>query len=87
MTHETRPRDFALVDLKADRQAGVLRVHAAHRTLGSAVPDTDVVEPLAAELRALAAWLGLGDIVVGDREGLLRGDLAVDLAHALRFAA
>ena len=81
---ETLP---ALVDLKADRQAGVLRVHAAHRTLGSTVPDSDVVEPLAAELRALAGWLGLGDIVVGDREGLLRGDLAVDLAHALRFAA
>ncbi|WP_456826413.1 winged helix-turn-helix domain-containing protein [Cellulomonas sp. P5_E12] len=77
----------ALVDLKADRQAGVLRVHAAHRALGSTVPDADVVEPLAAELRELAGWLGLGDIVVGDRDGLLRGDLAVDLSHALRLAA
>jgi len=77
----------ALVDLKADRQARVLRVHAAHRALGSTLPDADVVEPLAAELRELGGWLGLDDIVVGDRDGLLRGDLAVDLSHALRFAA
>ncbi|WP_235521016.1 winged helix-turn-helix domain-containing protein [Cellulomonas sp. Leaf395] len=76
----------ALVDLKADRQAGVLRVHAAHRVTGSTVPDADVVEPLAAELRELAGWLGLDDIVVGDRDGLLRGDLAPDLARAVRSA-
>ncbi|MET0788986.1 MAG: crosslink repair DNA glycosylase YcaQ family protein [Cellulomonas sp.] len=77
----------ALVDLKADRQSGVLRVHAAHRALGSTTPDAAVVEPLAAELRELAGWLGLGDIVVGDRDGVLRGDLAPDLVHALRLAA
>ena len=76
----------ALVDLKADRQAGVLRVLAAHRATGSSVPDADVVEPLAAELRELAGWLGLDDIVVGDRDGLLRGDLAPDLALAVRSA-
>ena len=76
----------ALVDLKADRQAGVLRVQAAHRATGSSVPDADVVEPLAAELRELAGWLGLDDIVVGDRDGLLRGDLAPDLALAVRSA-
>jgi uncharacterized protein YcaQ len=81
---ETLP---ALVDLKADRQSGVLRVHAAHRALGSTTPDTDVLEPLATELHDLAAWLGLTDIVGGDREGVLRGDLAVDLTHALRSAA
>jgi uncharacterized protein YcaQ len=81
---ETLP---ALVDLKADRQSGVLRVHAAHRALGSTTPDADVLEPLATELHDLAAWLGLTDIVVGDREGVLRGDLAVDLTHALRSAA
>ena len=74
----------ALVDLKADRQAGVLRVLAAHRATGSSTPDGQVVEPLAAELRVLAGWLGLDDIVVGDRGGLLRGDLASDLAHAVR---
>lgn len=77
----------ALVDLKADRQSGVLRVQAAHRALGSTTPDAAVVEPLAAELRELAGWLGLEDIVVGDRDGVLRGDLAPDLVHALRFAA
>jgi len=80
----------ALVDLKADRQAGVLRVHAAHRSPGSGAPvashAADVVEPLAAELRELTAWLGLDDIVVGDRAGLFRGDLAVDLAQAVRSA-
>jgi uncharacterized protein YcaQ len=80
----------ALVDLKADRQAGVLRVHAAHRSPGAGTPVAshvaDLVEPLAAELRELAGWLGLGQIVVGDRSGLARGDLAVDLAHAVRSA-
>lgn len=80
---ETLP---ALVDLKADRKAGVLRVLSAHRATGSTVPDADVVEPLAAELRELAGWLGLADILVGDRDGLLRGDLAPDLAHAVRSA-
>lgn len=78
----------ALVDLKADRQAGVLRVHAAHRSAGPGTPvashTADLVEPLAAELHQLAGWLGLGEIVVGDRGGLLRGDLAADLAHAVR---
>lgn len=58
----------ALVDLKADRQAGVLRVQAAHRTPGS---QSHVVEELAAELHELAGWLGLGEVVVADR-----GDLA-----------
>ncbi|WP_315099434.1 DNA glycosylase AlkZ-like family protein [uncultured Cellulomonas sp.] len=80
----------ALVDLKADRQAGVLRVHAAHRSTGPDTPvasrTADLVEPLAGELRTLAGWLGLDEIVVGDRTGLLRGDLAVDLAQAVRAA-
>ncbi|MBO3083889.1 winged helix-turn-helix domain-containing protein [Cellulomonas fengjieae] len=75
----------ALVDLKADRQAGILRVHAAHRATGS-LPDADVVEPLAAELRELAGWLRLDDVVVGDRDGVLRGDLAPGLARAVRSA-
>ncbi len=58
----------ARVDLKADRQAGVLRVLAAYAEPG-APPDT--AEELSAELRRLAGWLGLDDVVV---EG--RGDLA-----------
>ncbi len=49
----------ALVDLKADRTAGVLRVVAAHR-LGGAPPDT--ADQLAAELASMAAWLGLGRV-------------------------
>jgi uncharacterized protein YcaQ len=58
----------ARVDLKADRKAGVLQVKAAYAEPG-APPET--AEELAAELRDLAGWLGLDDIVVGDR-----GDLA-----------
>ncbi|WP_421734352.1 winged helix-turn-helix domain-containing protein [Cellulomonas sp.] len=80
----------ALVDLKADRKAGVLRVHAAHRSPGPDTPvasrTAELVEPLAAELHELAGWLGLAGIVVGDRTGLLRGDLAVDLTHAVKAA-
>ncbi|WP_034610375.1 winged helix-turn-helix domain-containing protein [Cellulomonas sp. URHD0024] len=66
----------ALVDLKADRQAGVLRVQAAHRSPGS---QAHVVEELATELHELAAWLGLGEVVVADR-----GDLAAPLKAAVR---
>jgi len=73
----------ALVDLKADRQAGALRVQAAHRSPGS---QMTVVEELAAELHELAAWLGLGEVVVGDRDGRLRGDLSAGLASAVRAA-
>lgn len=65
----------ARVDLKADRKAGVLRVPAAHLEPGSTRPR--VAPALAAELRAVAAWLGLGSIAIG-RHG--------DLADALRRA-
>lgn len=77
----------ALVDLKADRRAGLLRVHAAHPAGPEpAVPDASpgaVAEDLAAELRLLATWLGLEDVVVGDRDGTPRGTLAPVLAGAL----
>ena len=66
----------ARVDLKSDRQAGVLRVQAAH-----AEDDVDrprVATELAAELRALATFLGLDGVEV-----VPRGDLAPALAAAV----
>jgi uncharacterized protein YcaQ len=67
----------ARVDLKADRAAKVLRVPGAF-----AEPNVDhgrVVAELAAELRLMADWLELDDVVVGDR-----GDLAAGLGAVLR---
>ena len=45
------------VDLKADRKAGRLLVQSVHYEEG--VKPRDVSEPLAAELAAMAEWLGL----------------------------
>ncbi|HYI19156.1 MAG TPA: crosslink repair DNA glycosylase YcaQ family protein [Solirubrobacteraceae bacterium] len=63
-------RLVARADLKADRQAGVLRVQAAHAE-EHAPPET--AERLRDRLEAMAGWLGLehGVEVVG------RGDLAL----------
>ena len=71
------------VDLKADRQAGVLRVPAAWvepapaRDRGHPTPG-EVAEALAVELRRLAGWLGLTDVAPPDA-----GDLADDLKRCL----
>ena len=65
----------ARVDLKADRQVGVLRVQAAHGEDGIDRPL--VAAALADELRLLADWLQLVDVDVLDR-----GDLAGDLRYA-----
>jgi uncharacterized protein YcaQ len=65
-------RLVARVDLKADRQAGVFRVQAAHGEEGIDRPV--VAAALAGELRLMADWLELDDIGVADR-----GDLAPDL--------
>ncbi|WP_041294872.1 winged helix-turn-helix domain-containing protein [Isoptericola variabilis] len=69
----------AFVDLKADRRAGVLRVQAAHAT-AHAGPAT--AGRLAAELRLLAGWLGLGETAVGPV-----GDLAPALSGEVAAAA
>jgi uncharacterized protein YcaQ len=68
-------RIVARVDLKADRRRGVLVVPAAHGELGA--PGETAVE-LAAELAAMAAWLGLEAIEVQPR-----GDLAGALTAAV----
>ncbi len=69
----------ARVDLKADRTRSVLVVHSAWAEPGA---PADTAEQLAAELATLAAWLGLSEIVVGQR-----GDLAATLAQALASTA
>jgi len=63
------------IDLKNDRQRGVLRVQSAWHE-NDAPAD---LERIAAELRTIAHWQGLGEIEVVDR-----GDLARDLAAELR---
>ncbi|HZE07105.1 MAG TPA: crosslink repair DNA glycosylase YcaQ family protein, partial [Solirubrobacteraceae bacterium] len=66
----------ARVDLKSDRQAGVLRVQGAFAEPG--VDDGQVAAELAAELRLVAGWLGLA----GGVEVRRNGDLAPALAAA-----
>lgn len=64
----------ARVDLKADRAGRRLLVQAAHAEPDLAARGTDegeVAERLLGELRTMATWLGLDDVVVADR-----GDLA-----------
>ena len=68
-------RLVARVDLKADRAGRVLQVPGAFAEAG-APPET--AEELAGELRRLAGWLGLDDVVVGHH-----GDLSPGLAAAL----
>jgi uncharacterized protein YcaQ len=70
----------ARVDLKADRQAGVLRVQAAHAEHGADRPE--VACALADELRLMADWLELDAVAV-----VARGDLAADLAAAAGSSA
>ncbi|HEX6271584.1 MAG TPA: winged helix-turn-helix domain-containing protein, partial [Polyangiaceae bacterium] len=65
----------ARVDLKSDRAANALLVHAAATERG--VNAAGVADPLAAELRALATWLGLERVVIGKK-----GDLAGPLRRA-----
>jgi uncharacterized protein len=65
------------VDLKADRQAGVLRVQAAHREPWA--DEDEVAAGMVGRLWEMAAFLGLGDVAVegrGDLSGALRRRLA-----------
>src|SRR5665647_3003746 len=70
-------RIAARVDLKADRQAGVLRIQAAH--LEPAAPGGTAVE-LADELWLMADWLGLDEVAVS---GEAHGDLVAALKDAM----
>lgn len=66
----------ARVDLKADRAAGTLRVLGAFAEPGR--EPNRVAKALAGELRSMAGWLGLDDVVVEER-----GDLSAALRRAL----
>ncbi len=65
------------VDLKADRTTGALRVMAAFVEPGR--EPAPVADALAGELRSMADWLGLGDVVVEER-----GDLSRELRASFR---
>jgi len=66
----------ARVDLKSDRQRGALLVQGAFAQDG--VDRGHVAAELAAELRLIAAWLGLDGISVA-----ARGDLSAELAASV----
>ena len=68
------------VDLKSDRQRGVLRVQSAWLEPGH--DPRHVASELAAELRLACEWQGLGGVEV-----VPRGDLAGELAVAVQSAA
>lgn len=70
-------RIVARVDLKANRQSGVLQVKAAHLESGAAPVRT--ARALAKELRTMARWLGLPSIEVSPA-GSLAGPLTSVLA-------
>ena len=67
----------ARVDLKAERDRGVLRVKAAFIEEGAS--RTEVANRLAGELNLMAGWLDLGRVVAGRR-----GDLIDDLRQSLK---
>lgn len=71
-------RLVARVDLRSDRAVRRLGVLAAHAELGTDHAATAAA--LAAELRLMASWLGLDEVVVGDR-----GDLAAALQAQVRL--
>ncbi|MCB0957500.1 MAG: winged helix DNA-binding domain-containing protein, partial [Ilumatobacter sp.] len=64
------------LDMKADRAGGALLVQGAFTEPG--VPAGALAEALTPELHAMAGWLGLERVTVGDR-----GDLALALRAAV----
>jgi uncharacterized protein YcaQ len=66
----------ARVDLKSDRQAGVLQVQSAFAEPGA--DRVHVAAELADELRLLSEWLGLGGV-----SAARKGDLSTPLRQAL----
>jgi uncharacterized protein YcaQ len=66
----------ARVDLKSDRQAGALLVQGAFAENG--VDRAYVAAELASELRLVASWLGLEEVVIGER-----GDLSSELSEVI----
>jgi len=56
------------IDLKADRQAGILRVRGAYTEEG--VEPTRVAPPVVTELETMATWLGLNDVSVEKKGNL-----------------
>ncbi len=64
------------VDLKADRITNTLHVAGAFAEDGHR--HSQVAEALVGELRAMASWLGLEDVSVGER-----GDLVTELCRSL----
>jgi uncharacterized protein YcaQ len=73
-------RLVARVDLKSDRQAGVLRVVGAFAEPG--VEAAEVAHELADELRLVSEWQGLGGVEVGRK-----GDLSSALRRAVEAGA
>ena len=69
-------RYVARVDVKADRAAARLLVQAAWGEPG--IDEPEAAARLGDELRTMARWLGLDDVVVA-----ARGDLAPALRRAL----
>jgi uncharacterized protein len=69
----------ARFDLKADRQAGILRVAGSY--LEASAEQDDLVPAAVAELESLRRWLGLKGLWVADR-----GDLSTALGSALAVA-
>jgi len=68
------------VDMKADRAARTLRVHASFSEVG--VNRGDVAKHLTAELIEMAAWLGLNDVDI-----VRRGNLSTLLKSAMKVGA